>query len=90
VRLFYLSFADPEKPKGQQFLGATIVEAGTEVLAVAEAWLRGINPGGEVAIVDLHLSPDDLPSECASYLNRLVPREEIFAQPHELIFGDDE
>lgn len=45
---WYLSFADPRKPKGQQWLGAVIVEAPNFIRAVDRAHLLGINPGGEV------------------------------------------
>ena len=58
---WWLSFADPTLPKGQQFLGACIVR-GTDVAEAAmDAHLRGCNPGGEVrgvAIPDGHRLPE--------------------------------
>lgn len=44
----WLSFADPDKPKGTQFLGVAIVEGEDVVDGAAEAHRLGINPGGEV------------------------------------------
>ena len=46
--LYYLSFCDPDKPRGEQFLGACIVPASDIVTAVRVAHLLGCNPGGEV------------------------------------------
>jgi hypothetical protein len=43
-----LSFADPDRPRGTQFLGACIVEAMHFVEAIKIAHVLGINPGGEV------------------------------------------
>lgn len=53
---FWLSFADPEKPKGTQFLGAAVVHAPEFLLAVRVARLLGCNPGGEVQGMEI---PDD-------------------------------
>ncbi len=50
---FWLSFADGDLPKGQQFLGACIVQAETNIDAVTKAHLLGINPGGEVMMVEI-------------------------------------
>ena len=68
----WCSFADPDLPAGQQFLGVAIVEAEDVVTAAMQAHLLGINPGGEVMGV---LLPDDLlPPE--HWRNRLLTREE--------------
>lgn len=45
---WWLSFADADRPKGQQALGVAIVKAPHLVLAIKKAWALGINPGGEV------------------------------------------
>lgn len=50
MALFWLSFCDPDKPEGSQFLGACIVEASHFFNAVPAATVLGINPGGEVEI----------------------------------------
>lgn len=72
--LWWLSFCDPTRPKGEQFLGACIVRAASFPEALMVAGLRGCNPGGECegslldrrgeAFVD---EPD---------LNKLMTREE--------------
>lgn len=45
---FWLSFADPGKPRGSQFLGVVIVLAPDFLGAVRKAHALGLNPGGEV------------------------------------------
>jgi hypothetical protein len=76
--LYYLSFCDVKRAKGQQFLGCTVVEASNPDEALKEATLRSLNPGGEVALVAMEVdSLDDLPAIGRSYVNRFVPREEV-------------
>lgn len=55
--LWWLSFADPTRPTGSQFLGAALVEGQSLLDAAQTAWILGCNPGGEVGGVEL---PDDL------------------------------
>ncbi len=76
---FYLSFCDPGRPKGQQFLGATVVDADGPEGAIARARVLGVNPGGEVAIVDLG---DEVPETGRCYIDRFVPREVVLAEAH--------
>jgi hypothetical protein len=45
---YWLSFSDPDLPKGEQFLGACLVEAPSLAEAIHQTWVRRINPGGEV------------------------------------------
>jgi hypothetical protein len=45
---FYLSFADPKLPEGEQFLGGAYVRGVNEGAAVGRSHKLGINPGGEV------------------------------------------
>jgi len=48
--MMWLSFVDPDKPKGKRFLGVAIVPDALEVVAGAkEAWRLKCNPGGEVS-----------------------------------------
>lgn len=74
---WWLSFCDPAKPKGEQFIGICIVEAVDQITAVKVTHALGINPGGEVAFMDIRedkaamLSFDLLP-----YQNKLIPRTE--------------
>lgn len=60
-RWFWLSFADGDRPKGQQFLGVIVVRALYFELAVARTHELGINPGGEVAGMEIpaHVPPPD-------------------------------
>lgn len=44
----WLSFADPEKPRGQQFLGVVITQAKGLGHAIQKTHALGINPGGEI------------------------------------------
>jgi hypothetical protein len=48
--LWWLSFADESRPRGQRFLGVAIVEAEDELTAVRKTHALGINPGGSVLI----------------------------------------
>jgi len=45
---WWLSFCDPSKPVGQQFLGACVIRGASIEAAVRNAHLFAINPGGEV------------------------------------------
>jgi hypothetical protein len=45
---WWLSFCDPDRPRGEKFKHAVIVEGRDIVEAADEAWRLGINPGGEV------------------------------------------
>jgi hypothetical protein len=69
--LWYISFADQER-----FQGATVVRADSPADALSEAAARGINPGGEAAIVPV---PVPTPPDALSYENRLVGKEELMA-----------
>lgn len=74
---WWLSFADPDRPKGQQFLGLCIVEAVDEITAAKVAHALGINPGGEVKFMDL--VPEKvarLSFDLSAYYDRFIPRDE--------------
>jgi hypothetical protein len=75
---YWLSFASSEKPQGEQFLGATIVEADTPVGAVRKAWNLGINPGGQVTIFRI---PFDQYAELLrpEWIERLIPKDDLNA-----------
>lgn len=82
MTLYWLSFADGDRPKGTQFLGACIVEGGNSGdkradlrAAVQNAWLHGCNPGGEV--MSLRLPADVQIDE--GWRNRLLSRAECEA-----------
>lgn len=75
---YYLSFADSERPKGTQFLGACIVGPAEDFIAAVKlAHALGCNPGGEVL-------GHEVPAETALRVplgdrRRLLTREEIEA-----------
>jgi len=71
---YVLSFAHPERPKGEQFLGWIVVRATNPEDAIRESRAYGINPGGEALISPLEASwaPD-------SYTYRLMSRDEFDA-----------
>jgi hypothetical protein len=71
--MMWLSFCDPDKPTGTQFLGACIVRAHDMLAAVALAHILGINPGGEVAGVEFD---DDAPVP-EIYVNKLMDKQTI-------------
>ena len=51
VTTYWLSFCDASRPRGEQFLGACIVDAASPKDAFDETVRCGINPGGEALIV---------------------------------------
>ena len=71
---YWLSFVDNDRPVGQRFLGATIMEASSGEAAIEKAWLLGINPGGEVAFAPFDEGAE-LPDQ--SWVNRLVGADEL-------------
>jgi hypothetical protein len=81
--LWYLSFADGDKPPGEQWLGAAIVRAPDLASAVSRAWAVGANPGGEVASVSFTLP---VPPE---FLDRLLDRQGVEGLDRALRGGGD-
>lgn len=79
MTLWWLSFCDPDKPAGSQFLGACIVEADHFSDAIATAWRRKCNPGGEVAAFEC---PKDKTVD-PKWMNRLLSRDDIAAMDAE-------
>jgi hypothetical protein len=70
---FWISFADPDKPEGDQFLGVVVVQGGGMQEAIQNAWSMGINPGGQVMAFEL--LDDEVPDE--QYRRRLMSKEEL-------------
>lgn len=64
---FYLSFASADN-----FLGACVVEARDAKTAVVVASACGLNPGGEIVVLQ---SPDGTPGPHPTY--RLLSREDL-------------
>lgn len=64
MALHWMSFCDPDKPEGTQFLGVAIVEAFDLGEAMTIAWRRGCNPGGEVGSFEIPADKhDQIPDE---------------------------
>lgn len=85
---WWLSFADPDLPKGSQFLGACIVRGTEPMMAqprstdpVPEAWRQGCNPGGQVS---MYRVPDDRPPPL-KWCNRLLTYADTIALSEEMI-----
>ncbi len=88
MRLYWLSFCDPEKPQGSQFLGVCIVSAEDPALALLYTHQMGINPGGEVVAVP---SPDNVDLHpFAKFMNRLLSRDQIDAMDLEIEAGQNQ
>lgn len=69
--LWCLSFADPERPKGTQWLGNCLVRARGMTGAIRESHRLGCNPGGQV----MAISGDR--EVGAQWMNRLLSKEEV-------------
>jgi hypothetical protein len=74
---WWLSFADPDRPAGEQSLGVCIVQAVDVVSAVKVSHALKINPGGQV----LAMSVDEqvatrLSFNLGEYQGRLIPPAE--------------
>jgi hypothetical protein len=75
--LWWLSFADPERPAGTQFLGALIVQAPALEAAITRSHVLGLNPGGQIAIA----GPVPAAYITEKWRDRLLSREEAEAVP---------
>lgn len=75
LRWFWLSFADGKRPKGQQWLGASVVQGVDFPTAVVESHAQGCNPGGEVQGTEFRLGFEP-PAE---FTNRLLTMNEARA-----------
>jgi hypothetical protein len=78
ARWWYLSFADPHRPTGEQWLGGCVV-AGIDIgQAVRTAAALSCNPGGEVAALEVPREfVDRLPDE---HVGRLITDRAVVAQ----------
>lgn len=77
MRWFYLSFADANLPKGQQFLGGAYVKAASLPEAITRSHQLGINPGGDVGCLG-PLSAEDMDANVpVGQRERLLSREEV-------------
>jgi hypothetical protein len=82
MSLWWLSFADRERPSGAQNLGACLVDADSYFEAIREAHRKGCNPGGEVLALEIGR---DLEKTARAFpMNQLMSRSEIDAIDHGL------
>lgn len=73
--LWWLSFADAAKPRGEQNLGVIITEAESLADAIEKCWRLGINPGGE--IMAMWLGPEAEGNVPPRMLDRLLTGAEL-------------
>lgn len=71
---FYISFATDAG-----FRGATVVQANDDADALAVATAKGLNPGGEAAIIEVPPEAESEP-DMQAMIDRLVGKEEMLAQ----------
>lgn len=74
--LWYLSFADPQLPRGHQFLGVSVIEACSAVSAYEKSVLLKLNPGGEVKMASI---PFENETEFEPYKDQFI-RAELVVQ----------
>lgn len=74
---WWLSFADPEKPRGERNLGVCIVQGLDIGEAAKNAHAKGCNPGGE--IMGVRIAEDKLDLFPEQYRNRLMSGAEVMA-----------
>lgn len=81
MTVYWLSFADPQRPKGERFLGAAVVEADTFAEAIKRSWSHGCNPGGEIQGTPLParetMSDRQLELLAATPFHTLLSKDEI-------------
>jgi hypothetical protein len=49
---WWMSFADPTRPRGSQFLSVLLIEADDAKKAMTRSHVLGLNPGGEVPFAE--------------------------------------
>lgn len=89
MTLWWLSFCDPFRPKGDQFLGVVVIEGdgdGTDLdamrAAIKKARDLGIEPPGGCDVMGLPTNPAETPD---AQRNRLLTKAEV----EEIIAADD-
>lgn len=74
-RIWWLSFADARRPRGEQFLGAVMVRALTFLEAVRVSHVLKLNPGGEVQ--GRPCPAKIVPLVPPAWVERLMSREDV-------------
>lgn len=75
--LWWMSFADPTKPRGSQFLGVVILEVPVGVMPIQHSWDEKLNPGGEIAFAEIE--GEHQATYRKEFRNRLLSRDELMA-----------
>lgn len=70
---WWLSFVDPDRPEGEKFLGACVVQAHGPVTAGIESHAQKCNPGGQVASLPF---PEHV--DASSWANTLLSHAECY------------
>lgn len=78
----WCSMADPNLPKGSQFLGAVVVQAQGVAWATHELNSRGLNLGGEIMFVEIPDCGKRIPDE---WMYRVMNKEEAENCPYEAV-----
>jgi hypothetical protein len=74
MKFWWLSFADPKRESGEQFLGAVISRAHSFPEAIQVAHVLGCNPGGECKGVEI---PEEMGLKInKTHIERLLTIEE--------------
>ena len=83
--LWMMSFCDPDRPAGTQYLGGAVIQAPTLAAAITRSHVLKVNPGGEVA------TAGPLPAAWIGpeWRDRLLTREEVEAIPRPEGLGVD-
>lgn len=77
MKLFWMSFANPDREKGQQFLGVILIEADIAKNALWKTWRLKLNPGGEVQFTTFEEGEYTVKLIPLVYRNRLLNRTEV-------------
>lgn len=80
--LFYLSFSDPDRPKGTQFLGVCVLRGESLLDAANRARDLGANPGGE--IMGHAIEPKTAALIEDGWQGRLLTRPEVALMIHDV------
>lgn len=73
---FWLSFADANKPEGEQFLGVIVLKAYSFPDAIRTSHALGLNPGGEVMGIDFPSLTPAMYEVLKPYTGKLLTAEE--------------
>ena len=75
--LWWMSFADPRRPRGDTNLGVVILDVPVGADPIRHSHAIGVNPGGEVAFAEVIGESQALYT--AAFRNRLLAKAELVA-----------